>query len=97
MKDNKKNGGIARDFTFVSVVVHGIVSKAMIARDVEVEIEIKSKPELLNKPAVLSIQSEDGDVIDCVDVHKQPTFDHPMLMNHKIQVLVVQSALSFYR
>lgn len=30
-------------------------------------------------------QSEDGDIIDCVDINKQPAFDHPLLKNHKIQ------------
>lgn len=32
------------------------------------------------------LQKEDGDIIDCVDIHKQPAFDHPSLKNHKIQV-----------
>ncbi|CDP08212.1 unnamed protein product [Coffea canephora] len=32
-------------------------------------------------------QSEDGDIIDCIDIHKQPAFNHPALKNHKIQVL----------
>ncbi|KAI3993226.1 hypothetical protein MKX01_009969 [Papaver californicum] len=30
--------------------------------------------------------SEVGDVIDCVDIYKQPAFDHPALKNHKIQL-----------
>ena len=32
------------------------------------------------------IQSPDGDIIDCVDIYKQPAFDHPLLKNHTIQV-----------
>jgi len=32
------------------------------------------------------LQSEDGDIIDCIDIYKQPAFDHPALRNHKIQV-----------
>eukprot|EP01018_Ginkgo_biloba_P019879 Gb_08416 [translate_table: standard] len=39
----------------------------------------------INKPAIKSIQSADGDIIDCVHRHKQPAFDHPLLKNHKIQ------------
>ncbi|XP_076935258.1 protein neprosin-like [Bidens hawaiensis] len=39
----------------------------------------------LNKPPVLSIQSPDGDIIDCVHKRKQPALDHPLLKNHKIQ------------
>ncbi|KAM0941940.1 putative neprosin [Dioscorea sansibarensis] len=39
----------------------------------------------INKPPVRSIQSLDGDIIDCVHKHKQPALDHPLLKNHKIQ------------
>ncbi|XP_020523024.1 uncharacterized protein LOC18434300 [Amborella trichopoda] len=28
----------------------------------------------------------DGDVIDCIDIYKQPAFDHPLLKNHIIQM-----------
>ncbi|KAM4123986.1 hypothetical protein ACB094_01G198400 [Castanea mollissima] len=41
---------------------------------------------VLNKPAIKSIKSEDGDIIDCVDIYKQPAFDHPALRNHTIQM-----------
>ncbi|KAH7665701.1 Neprosin domain-containing protein [Dioscorea alata] len=40
----------------------------------------------LNKPAVKSIKSPDGDVIDCVHISLQPAFDHPFLKNHNIQM-----------
>ncbi|KAI3881567.1 hypothetical protein MKX03_012539 [Papaver bracteatum] len=52
----------------------------------ENDLEIERKLEMLNKPAVKSIQSEDGDVIDCVDIYKQPSLDHPALKHHKIQM-----------
>ncbi|KAL5712128.1 hypothetical protein ACHQM5_014328 [Ranunculus cassubicifolius] len=39
----------------------------------------------LNKPPLKTIQSPDGDIIDCVHRHKQPSLDHPLLKNHKIQ------------
>ncbi|CAN1233893.1 hypothetical protein LINPERPRIM_LOCUS4037 [Linum perenne] len=39
----------------------------------------------INKPPVLTIQSPDGDVIDCVHKKKQPALDHPLLINHKLQ------------
>ncbi|XP_040248902.1 protein neprosin-like isoform X2 [Aegilops tauschii subsp. strangulata] len=32
-----------------------------------------------------TIQMEDGDVYDCIDVYKQPAFNHPLLKDHKIQ------------
>ncbi|XP_007030312.2 PREDICTED: uncharacterized protein LOC18600019 [Theobroma cacao] len=39
----------------------------------------------INKPAVMTIESPDGDMIDCVHKRKQPALDHPLLKNHKIQ------------
>ncbi|XP_058763428.1 protein neprosin-like [Vicia villosa] len=37
----------------------------------------------LNKPAVKTIHSPDGDIIDCVLTHLQPAFDHPLLKGQK--------------
>ncbi|XP_027356576.1 uncharacterized protein LOC113865947 [Abrus precatorius] len=51
------------------------------------EIEIEAKLKLLNKPALKTIKSEDGDIIDCVDIYKQPAFDHPALKNHTIKMI----------
>ncbi|XP_006659717.1 uncharacterized protein LOC102704271 [Oryza brachyantha] len=39
----------------------------------------------MNKPAVRSIYSADGDIIDCVPRHKQRALDHPLLANHTVQ------------
>ncbi|KAL1340035.1 hypothetical protein AAHE18_U088500 [Arachis hypogaea] len=39
----------------------------------------------INKRPVLTIESPDGDIIDCVQKRKQLAFDHPLLKNHKIQ------------
>ncbi|KAE9598000.1 putative neprosin activation peptide [Lupinus albus] len=33
------------------------------------------------------LQTKFGDIIDCVDIKKQPAFYHPLLKNHKLQVL----------
>ncbi|XP_059447131.1 protein neprosin [Corylus avellana] len=46
---------------------------------------IKGHLDKINKPAVLTIESPDGDTIDCVHKRKQPALDHPLLKNHKIQ------------
>ncbi|CAL5380747.1 unnamed protein product [Camellia sinensis] len=40
----------------------------------------------LNKPALKSIKSPDGDIIDCVHISHQLAFDHPLLKNHTIQM-----------
>ncbi|CAM8961068.1 unnamed protein product [Rhodiola kirilowii] len=47
--------------------------------------DVRKHLKKLNKPAVKSIKSPDGDVIDCVPIEKQLAFDHPLLVNHKIQ------------
>ncbi|KAL2347509.1 hypothetical protein Fmac_001509 [Flemingia macrophylla] len=44
---------------------------------------IRTRLRQINKPAVKTIKSPDGDVIDCVVSHHQPAFDHPMLKGHK--------------
>ncbi|KAF2304382.1 hypothetical protein GH714_030612 [Hevea brasiliensis] len=48
--------------------------------------EFQRKINRLKSIAVISIQSEDGDIIDCIDIYKQPAFDHPALKNHTIQM-----------
>ncbi|MED6197966.1 hypothetical protein PIB30_061765 [Stylosanthes scabra] len=37
----------------------------------------------INKPPLKTIQSPDGDLIDCVLSHQQPAFDHPTLKGQK--------------
>ncbi|XP_019059742.1 PREDICTED: uncharacterized protein LOC104804783 [Tarenaya hassleriana] len=49
------------------------------------EVEIQRYLKRVNKPAVKSIKSPDGDIIDCVDMYKQPAFDHPLMKNHTIR------------
>ncbi|KAF5207766.1 Nep-interacting protein [Thalictrum thalictroides] len=39
-----------------------------------------------NTPAVKSFETEYGDIYDCIDIYKQPAFDHPALKNHTIQM-----------
>ncbi|CAN6373651.1 unnamed protein product [Urochloa humidicola] len=48
--------------------------------------EVRSFLRRVNKAPVTSIQSPDGDIIDCVPISKQPAFDHPLLKNHTIQM-----------
>ncbi|XP_072993779.1 protein neprosin-like [Typha latifolia] len=48
--------------------------------------KIKQYLEKINKPAVKSVESPDGDIIDCIPVDKQPAFDNPLLKNHNIQM-----------
>ncbi|CAM0878670.1 unnamed protein product [Alopecurus aequalis] len=48
--------------------------------------QVRSLLKRLNKPPLASIESPDGDIIDCVHISIQPAFDHPSLKNHKIQM-----------
>ncbi|XP_057958584.1 protein neprosin-like [Malania oleifera] len=49
-------------------------------------LEVKTRIDFSQKHAVKSIESEDGDIIDCIDIYKQPAFHHPALRNHTIQM-----------
>ncbi|KEH39952.1 uncharacterized protein [Medicago truncatula] len=49
-------------------------------------LEVEKKLQHLRKHSLKTIKSEDGDIIDCIDIKKQPAFDHPALKNHKIQM-----------
>ncbi|XP_019166596.1 PREDICTED: uncharacterized protein LOC109162330 [Ipomoea nil] len=44
---------------------------------------VRAHLNIINKPAVKTIQSPDGDTIDCVLTHKQLAFDHPLLKGQK--------------
>ncbi|XP_021762877.1 uncharacterized protein LOC110727604 [Chenopodium quinoa] len=44
---------------------------------------IRAHLKKINKPAVKTIKSSDGDLIDCVPSHLQPAFDHPELKGQK--------------
>ncbi|RWW46851.1 hypothetical protein BHE74_00047242 [Ensete ventricosum] len=52
-----------------------------VEEDRELERELKT----LNKPFVKSFQDKYGITYDCVDIYKQPAFDHPLLKNHTLQ------------
>ncbi|KAG9440834.1 hypothetical protein H6P81_020999 [Aristolochia fimbriata] len=47
-------------------------------------LEMKKLLQSLNKPAVKSIQTANGDIFDCVHIYKQPAFDHPLMKNYTI-------------
>ncbi|KAG6737319.1 hypothetical protein POTOM_058835 [Populus tomentosa] len=57
-------------------VVNG---RSIHSEDVELEKELAA----INKPSIKTIETEYGDIYDCVDINKQPAFDHPLLKDHK--------------
>ncbi|XP_020262343.1 uncharacterized protein LOC109838301 [Asparagus officinalis] len=38
---------------------------------------------------IFIIKSSSTELIDCVDIYKQPAFDHPLLLNHTLQVYLI--------
>ncbi|XXG45988.1 hypothetical protein AAC387_Pa02g0933 [Persea americana] len=71
----------------VALVLFSVQEAATTAgRKILTDLEIRKELRRLNKPAIKIIKSEDGDIIDCVDIYKQPAFDHPLLKNHTIQM-----------
>ncbi|KAJ0043146.1 hypothetical protein Pint_19252 [Pistacia integerrima] len=70
---------------FVSIVSVEVAGRPAVTGSEEDE-ELEKQLKLLNKPASKTIKTEHGDIIDCVDVYKQPSLDHPALKNHTIQM-----------
>ncbi|XP_076917770.1 protein neprosin-like [Bidens hawaiensis] len=68
-------------FAVVSVCYAGKSSFPGAAEKVEIMKYLKR----VNKPAVKSIKSPDGDIIVCVNIYDQPALDHPSLKNHTIK------------
>ncbi|XVF46610.1 hypothetical protein PTKIN_Ptkin03bG0041500 [Pterospermum kingtungense] len=75
-------------FLFLAPAISNLNSRVYggVTSEGSLEDHVDRKLKLLNKPAVHSIESEDGDIIDCVHIHKQPALDHPALKDHKIQM-----------
>ncbi|WJX59615.1 hypothetical protein P8452_44921 [Trifolium repens] len=49
------------------------------------ESDLERQLNLINKSHIKSIQTKSGYLVDCVDINKQPAFDHPLLKNHQLQ------------
>ncbi|CAA7399286.1 unnamed protein product [Spirodela intermedia] len=78
--------GASTLLVLTAVVLSSFVSIAGGASMSQKRLAIRRHLKHLNKPAVKSIQSPDGDIIDCVHLHHQPAFDHPFLKNQTIQM-----------
>ncbi|XP_023524233.1 uncharacterized protein LOC111788198 [Cucurbita pepo subsp. pepo] len=73
-------------FTIAAAILQSHAAIPHINNSQQLSAQIHNKLKLLNKPALHTIYSKDGDIIDCVDIYKQPAFDHPVLKNHTIQM-----------
>ncbi|KAI3837928.1 hypothetical protein MKW92_007979 [Papaver armeniacum] len=65
---------------------HGSEGKnnKIVSKEEDMELDMRLK--ILNKTPVKSIKTKLGDIYDCINIYKQPAFDHPLLKNHKIQM-----------
>ncbi|KAI3967561.1 hypothetical protein MKW92_009261 [Papaver armeniacum] len=50
------------------------------------DLELEKQLKILNKKPIKTIVTNFGDIVDCIDIYKQPAFDHPLLKDHKIQM-----------
>ncbi|CAJ1970953.1 unnamed protein product [Sphenostylis stenocarpa] len=51
----------------------------------EEDLELERQLKIINKPPIKVIHTEYGYIVDCIDIKKQPAFDHPLLKNHTLQ------------
>ncbi|KAI3897898.1 hypothetical protein MKX03_034269 [Papaver bracteatum] len=49
-------------------------------------IEGRTMLNTVNKSIIKTIKVENSEIIDCYDIHRQPSLNHPLLHNHTIQV-----------
>ncbi|KAJ4982268.1 hypothetical protein NE237_033105 [Protea cynaroides] len=80
LKDMKMGIACILLMTYLVLVKSGEDGDTSLSRKQEEELK------LLKKPAMKSIKTKYGDIYDCVDIKKQPAFDHPLLRNHSIQM-----------
>ncbi|KAK2399680.1 hypothetical protein QL285_049469 [Trifolium repens] len=65
----------------LTITSHRVGSHSTLKEDLELERQLK----LINKLPIKSIHTKFGYIVDCVDINKQPAFDHPLLKDHKLQ------------
>ncbi|RZC68165.1 hypothetical protein C5167_031420 [Papaver somniferum] len=50
----------------------------------EENLEVERQLQMLNKPPIKTIHTRWGVIYDCIEFHKQPAFDNPLLKRHSI-------------
>ncbi|KAL0727215.1 hypothetical protein Bca4012_023308 [Brassica carinata] len=48
--------------------------------------QLERQLKAINKPAIKSFKTKQGDIFDCINIHKQLAFDHHLLKNHSVQL-----------
>ncbi|GAB4860708.1 hypothetical protein Ancab_035871 [Ancistrocladus abbreviatus] len=68
-------------FCLFVLLVSALVFDYPCARGRSIQRKLANKP----KGTIKTFKGNKGDIIDCVDIYKQPAFDHPLLRNHTLQ------------
>ncbi|KAJ8449283.1 hypothetical protein Cgig2_002415 [Carnegiea gigantea] len=55
------------------------------------ELDMQEQLKHLKKPSAKTIRTGWGDIYDCVDLYRQPAFDHPLLRNHNFHPQACQT------
>ncbi|KAF8048619.1 hypothetical protein N665_2458s0006 [Sinapis alba] len=71
-------------FTLILVIEAAQERGAIPSEEEKKELERQLKA--INKPAIKSYKTKQGDIFDCINIHKQLAFDHHLLKNHSVQL-----------
>ncbi|XP_068651763.1 protein neprosin-like [Aristolochia californica] len=78
---------VGRTALFVVMIFHALSHGVVDARTpLKKDNDQEKRQNRAHKFTVKTIETADGDTIDCVDIYRQPAFDHPSLRNHTIQM-----------
>ncbi|GAB4842388.1 hypothetical protein Ancab_012359, partial [Ancistrocladus abbreviatus] len=64
------------------LLVSSFLLNSLCAEGRHIEAKLAKKP----KGTIKTLKADNGDIIDCVDMYKQPAFDHPLMKNHALQL-----------
>ncbi|XP_024641025.1 uncharacterized protein [Medicago truncatula] len=82
---NKRMVKITHALFFVLCLMTSSIGHMVDGRHSSLNEDFERQLNLINRSHVKSIQTKSGYIVDCVDIHKQPAFDHLLLKNHKLQ------------
>ncbi|GAB4829687.1 hypothetical protein Ancab_019341 [Ancistrocladus abbreviatus] len=76
----------ARCFVLVLLVTASFILQPAFIEGRHIQSFKGSDSAMSPRGTVKTIEGDDGEIVDCVDIYKQPAFDHPLLKNHKLQM-----------
>ncbi|GAB4850426.1 hypothetical protein Ancab_029730 [Ancistrocladus abbreviatus] len=69
-------------FCFLVLLTSALVLDSLVTKGGPIQRKLVKEP----KGTVKTLKGDKGDVIDCVNITQQPTFDHPLLRDHTLQI-----------